>query len=386
MKFGKTRNLLVSIALIMILLISHISEAQDSVTKSKGIPSATWSSSKSEISSISTRNGPGLPGQWSPSYNPSTDNHVYREGNPNEADIINKAPVRVQGEDVMKKGYSGHGIPSSTWSTSTDEISSASTRTAPGPIGDWSPYATPSNYADSLATHNDKQRDLQAAETTRRISSASGTRSAPHEVRTISSSNTGAKAASTSTSGTRTATISTTGPKTVSKKPSTTKTSTTSSNTKTGSTASASGKTVSSKPTIVSSNTRSTHANVSSRKFSPTVKSSNSTSSVTKPISLKRAAPARVSEEPITRPTIVEKNTVRAPIRPIPITRPVPVVEEIIVPKPVIEEFIIEKPAPTFEVEKHLPTTESMKTINEYNKAQFPGLIFGVDEEIEIER
>lgn len=179
MKLGARKNLFVSLAIIMMLLISNVSEAQTVSQQSSGsaqggakapsgyIPSGTWSSSRDEVSSASTRVAPGPVGQWSPDWHPpgyaapAASQQPPRQAN---------SPSPVSGSS---QGYSGHGIPSGTWSSSRDEISSASTRSAPGQPGEWSPNAKPQPYAQASAGTN--TRNLQGVRPSNSTARPTGT-------------------------------------------------------------------------------------------------------------------------------------------------------------------------------------------------------------------
>ena len=347
-----------------------------------------------------------MPGQWSPQFNPGTKDHRFHSGDPTTADRVNTARVRLAEQESIPKGYSGHGIPSGTWSSSTDETSSASTRTAPGPVGQWSPYSTPQSYDAT-------PRDLQATPTTkpaRNNSTAPRTVSGPTSARTTTSATPTArssKPAGVSLGGRASSTVK---PTATSKPVASVKPTASAVSSQAHPSRRVSNATATSgarRASTSSGRTASTHVG-------------NATRVGTKPVNLHgtTSRPAvhqagRVVEHPTAvrapvRAPVVEEVVGPAHVRPVTLQRPQHVVEEVrapvvveevlapviveevfapvVVEEAVFEEHVLERPSSIIEIERPGPVIETATPINEYNKAAFPGLIFGVDEEIDIER
>ncbi|CAI2379529.1 unnamed protein product [Moneuplotes crassus] len=384
MKSGGTKNLLVSIVLVMVLILNSVATADDNSSTSHGIPSGTWSSSRSRTSSVSSRDGPGLPGQWSLSYNPQSERHSYDTNNPHVDDIINSAPVHIKVDSKdSNKEYSGHGIPFGTWSTSTDEISSASTRIAPGSVGQWSPYSSPPSYEESLATHQPTPRNLEASQTV--TSSASGTSltaSTTHQTRASSDSTVRATLAHS------------TGPA---------RSSTSIHRASTGK--STAGHSSAGASAAVHAGSATAHSNLNATaafragSFEPVAHHAAVVEPVVhRPGFAEPMAYQTAVVEPFHQGALVEEVLPSHYRNSMAYERPGAIVEEVAVApvrierpyileeRAVFEDVVIEHDSPIVEFQRHLPTTENQKFINEYNKKKYPGLIFGVDEEIEIEK
>ena len=113
-----------------------------------GIPSRSWSESSDMTSSKSTRSSdPAPPGQWSPKARPLQDG----------------SDARSLGESGNASQGQRHGIPSRSWSESSDLTSSKSTRSSdPAPPGQWSPKARPlQDGSDNKRQLSESERDLQ---------------------------------------------------------------------------------------------------------------------------------------------------------------------------------------------------------------------------------
>jgi hypothetical protein len=190
MKLGG-RNLFLSIAVMVMLLINHVSVAQysDADSSPHGIPYGSWSTSRDETSSRSSRNNPGSPGEWSEMFNPASENGLFGDGNPYTKDVIKSASVAMESEHV-EAGYGGHGIPSSTWANSRDETGSISNRLSPGGDGQRSPKAKTSSYANSQVTRN-----LQEVSTSSYSYSSSGSTDQSDQSGFSSSSDSGSSGA-----------------------------------------------------------------------------------------------------------------------------------------------------------------------------------------------
>lgn len=152
------------------LMINHSSYAQSASASSdsrpRGIPSGTWSGSRDETSSRSTRQGPGFPGQWSP--DTPTNGTEYRYPSVPTKQEKKSSPamptIMYETNSNTQNGYGGKGVPAGSWSGSRDEYSSESTRKAPGPVGPWSPQSSTGNSSPS--------RNLQASTDTSTITTA----------------------------------------------------------------------------------------------------------------------------------------------------------------------------------------------------------------------
>ncbi|CAI2378651.1 unnamed protein product [Moneuplotes crassus] len=402
MKLRSTKNLLLSLMVIIFLMLASVTLAEDDGSRDKrGIPAATWSTSWDRLSSVSSRNGPGLPGQWSPSYNPDAGASKNSTDNIQVDSLVQSSKIHVDTDlNSNKRVYSGHGIPYGTWSTSRDETSSASTRLAPGSVGQWSPYASPPDYEDSLATHHTTPRDLQETSTT--FHSASGTRKATGAIHQNSGpTNPSTKTTSHAVLPAQSSVVA---------KGDTTHGSTTRVQGQTtfhGKTSADTASPTSKQVTRVGGSPVSSAAKVdaTSSAIRPGVVEGYHTS-VVGPV----AGHVSIAEPALHYASVAEPVSFQAPIveevlpahyrSPMSYERPAILFEhEEIVGTPmrierpyileetaIFEDVVVEHESPVIEYQRELPTTESQKFINEYNKNKYPGLIFGVDEEIEIEK